>query len=205
MSLTIKEIKDALYRLIRAVESVSPGQSAQDVEEAKKDLFKSLMPSKKPDEWGRAGGETDITESGLSWKTRAILTKLRGYLVEKPILIRARGAQKAEAIVYFQETLKSLNGKMRKEAFFLGRKRYQVGDSPPLVLQESEDFVLRSLIDLGGAASLSDLRKQTGKADCATVLRRIKHKKKYKSLAPFIILPGSKGKGGYRTTIRRAD
>lgn len=85
-------------------------------------------------------------------------------------------------------------------ARYLGDGRYQVGDDAPLKLQESENHVLASLIDLGGSASKPELVLQTGKDDAPRVLRSIKEK--YRRLAKFIFLPGGKGKGGYRTTIR---
>lgn len=89
------------------------------------------------------------------------------------------------------------------KAVLLGDRKYQVNDGAPFVLQEGEDFVLRSLIDLGGAADKPTLVRQTGKDDAPRVLRRIRAK--YSSLAPFIVLPGRKGKGGYQTEIGRPE
>jgi hypothetical protein len=88
-------------------------------------------------------------------------------------------------------------------AYRVGNKRYQVGDQAPIMLGEAEDHVLRSLIDLGGAATKSQLYGQTGKDDCPRILKKIREK--HAALAPHIILPGGKGQGGYRTTIRAAE
>lgn len=85
-------------------------------------------------------------------------------------------------------------------AFRIGERKYQVGKQAALTLPESEDFVLRSLIDLGGTADKSQLATQTGKDDAPRILKSICTK--FPTLAEFIFLPGGKGKGGYRTTIR---
>jgi hypothetical protein len=90
------------------------------------------------------------------------------------------------------------------EAVYLGDRRYRVGNAPAIVLTESEDFVLRSLIDLGGAADKPKLMEQTGKDDCHRVLAKIRQKYD-QVLAPFVSTPGRRGAGGYTTTIRRAE
>lgn len=85
-------------------------------------------------------------------------------------------------------------------AFRVGDCRYQVGEGiPPIVLEESEDHVIRSLLLLGGAATKSQLQNQTGKTDGPRILKAIR--RKHPTLAPHIIVPGARGKGGYRTTI----
>lgn len=88
------------------------------------------------------------------------------------------------------------------KAFYLGDRRYRVDNNPPLILQESEDHVLRSLIELGGAGSKGDIERQSGKSDGPRILKRVREK--YPELSQFINLPGKKGNAGYRTSIQRA-
>ena len=80
---------------------------------------------------------------------------------------------------------------------YLGEARYRVGGDV-IQLEYAENKVLSRLVELG-AAKKSDLEKANGNA--VTILRQIKRKKAYSELAPHIIFPGGKGKGGYKTTI----
>jgi hypothetical protein len=83
---------------------------------------------------------------------------------------------------------------------FLHNRSCKVDNQVPIVLEESEVFVLKSLIQLGGAGNKSDLADQTGKEDSPRVLKNILTK--HPMLKPYIKLPGGRGKGGYRTRIR---
>jgi hypothetical protein len=84
---------------------------------------------------------------------------------------------------------------------YLGNRRCQVDSNTPIVLTETEDTVLSALIELGGAAEIDELRNHTGISDANKILRGIRLK--HPELATAIILPGGRGKGGYRTTIFR--
>jgi hypothetical protein len=88
------------------------------------------------------------------------------------------------------------------EAVYLGERRYRVADEPPIILEEAEDHVLRSLIELGGAAKKDELVRQSGKDDAPRVLKTMREK--HPALARHITLPGGRGRGGYRTSIRDA-
>jgi hypothetical protein len=88
----------------------------------------------------------------------------------------------------------------RSDAVSLGDERFRVG-RVTIKLDVTQASVLESLVRLE-AASLDELRKESGCNDAARILKRIKQS--HPPLAPFITLPGRKGHGGYRTTIRSA-
>jgi hypothetical protein len=73
-------------------------------------------------------------------------------------------------------------------------------DGPPIRLQNAEAEVLEALIDKR-AATLTELRRLSGHEDVSGILSRIRDR--HPALAPFITLPGGKGRGGYTTTIVR--
>jgi len=87
-------------------------------------------------------------------------------------------------------------------ARYLGEGKCQVGVEAPFQLEESEASVLQALIELGGTAKKPALINRSGVDDAPRVLRRIR--KNCPQLAPYITLPGGKGRGGYRTSIRWA-
>jgi len=70
--------------------------------------------------------------------------------------------------------------------------------SGPLRLESSEEMVLESLVEQK-AATKDQLAKHSGVDEPQKVLKTIRDK--FPGLADAIILPGGKGKGGYRTTI----
>lgn len=84
---------------------------------------------------------------------------------------------------------------------YLGEARYQCGDTI-VQLEHTENLVLSKLVKQG-AAKKSELEDVSPHA--IRILKRIKRKEAYAALAPHIILPGGKGKGGYRTTIEPAS
>lgn len=85
-------------------------------------------------------------------------------------------------------------------AVYLGDRKYQVGNDPPIVLGDAEDTVLLALLESGGAANKDQLIAASGKNDAPRVLKTIK--RKYPQLDPHITMAEGKGKGGYRTTVR---
>jgi hypothetical protein len=80
---------------------------------------------------------------------------------------------------------------------YLGGNRVGAGGEE-LVLTEPEDAVLAALVE-SRSATIDELRRKSGYEDAAKILKRIV--KKFTQLAPFITLPGGRGRGGYRTTI----
>lgn len=82
-------------------------------------------------------------------------------------------------------------------AELLDNDRWKVGESV-FVLDGTQTAVLRSLVELR-AATLDGLRRQSGCDKASEVLKQIV--KNHPPLAPFVTLPGAKGRGGYRTTI----
>lgn len=88
-------------------------------------------------------------------------------------------------------------------AVYIGGRKLRIGDGPPIVLAEQFDHVLRGLLELGGSADTAALDRQSGMRNFARVLRE--GIRRQPELKPFIILPGAKSRGGYRTTIRRGS
>jgi hypothetical protein len=84
---------------------------------------------------------------------------------------------------------------------WIGNNRIAVGDKT-IVLEFTEGTVLQALIELG-AATKPELEKRSRVDDAVAVLKRVK--KKYPELSPCISTPGSRGRGGYSTTIGTAD
>jgi len=111
---------------------------------------------------------------------------LRAAAIYRPNNNQAAGAEKGEPEVI---------------ARAMGRGVYCIGDET-IKLEPAEDNVLTALIQLGGAATKDELIRKSGPANAPAVLRRIV--KKWPALKRHITLPGARGKGGYRTTIRPA-
>ena len=95
------------------------------------------------------------------------------------------------------EFLKGAEGKAAEVAF-LGDGRFRCGGEV-IQLIDADATVLETLISYG-ATSLSDLKKATNIESPNKVLKRIKER--HPALDLVIILPGGKGLGGYRTTIK---
>lgn len=111
---------------------------------------------------------------------------------------------RAHSSVILNEASSSLPGKASEAlpiAIRLGDGEYQVGNGAPFRLTEIQDTVLAALVFLG-TADKDQLNGKAGRDDSPRVLKRIRGG--YPQLAPYIILPGGKGRGGYRTTIRQA-
>jgi len=89
----------------------------------------------------------------------------------------------------------------KPKAVWLGGGRVRVGDET-LALEFQEASVLEALVELG-AATRPDLERRSGVEDAVGVLKKLT--KKFPVLALHIHLPGGRGKGGYRTTIRPAS
>lgn len=85
----------------------------------------------------------------------------------------------------------------RNVPVYLGESKYRCGQEI-LILEYTENRVLAKLVK-HGAAKKAELESVSENA--ISVLRGIKRKRAYRMLAPHIIFPGGKGKGGYRTTI----
>lgn len=90
--------------------------------------------------------------------------------------------------------------KSEPQAIYLGNRQCRVGDGPPITLDETADTVLQGLLDLRGGGDKGMLCKATGEPNAPRILARIRER--HPELAPFIFLPGGRGKGGYRTTIK---
>jgi hypothetical protein len=80
---------------------------------------------------------------------------------------------------------------------YLGERRYQVGDEI-IYLDGTQAILLECLVELQGT-SLQKLKDTSGVPNPSNVLKAIRER--HPKLAPFIKLPGGKGKGGYSTTI----
>jgi hypothetical protein len=70
-------------------------------------------------------------------------------------------------------------------------------------LGEREDLVVATIVDLGGVASTNDLVTQSGREDAVKVLKRLLKKQGNEQLKLYFRLPGGKGGGSYRTTVKR--
>jgi HEAT repeat protein len=86
-------------------------------------------------------------------------------------------------------------------ARYLGDGRCQVGADPEFRIEEKEAYVLEAIVELR-AADKKSLIERSGVADAPRILKRIREK--YLKLAPHIVCPGRRGRGGYSTTIVRA-
>jgi hypothetical protein len=83
-------------------------------------------------------------------------------------------------------------------AEYLGDGLCRIGDTR-IRLEYEEAKAVEAILFYKGAATLTQLRDKTDSDGVNKTLTRIHGK--YPLLRPFIILPGGKGKGGYRTTL----
>jgi hypothetical protein len=83
-----------------------------------------------------------------------------------------------------------------------GDRQYQIGPQALTVVSEREDTVLQAFLDQT-AMDHPTLIERTEYEDAARILRGLAEKYGG-AFAPAIFLPGGKGRGGYRVTIRRA-
>ncbi len=118
----------------------------------------------------------------------------------------AEGSQRWRASMRLSEAVSYLEAECERrqgvlEAFSLGDGCFEVG-SEAIKLESAQASVLESLVTLR-AATKSELVRQSGVADAPRVLKQIK--RQVPVLSRFILIPGRRGKGGYRTTIRRRD
>jgi hypothetical protein len=98
-------IAEATRQLVRALETIRPGEPAPDnLDQAKRGLLSALMPRGVKD-WD--GGDTDITESALGMAVKAELKKLRRFLLDRPIMTRARH-ELEETVTYLKTVLRAL-------------------------------------------------------------------------------------------------
>lgn len=86
----------------------------------------------------------------------------------------------------------------QQSAVYLGDGKVQIGKEPPLKLPPQFAVVLEGLV-ASGAADSDDLEKFGGGPK---KLREMLKHPQFSCLAPFIVLPGKKGLGGYRTRIQ---
>ncbi len=80
---------------------------------------------------------------------------------------------------------------------YLGNGRVRIGEET-IGLESNQEAILEALLNRGGTATISELRSDTLVDDVPRVLKRIC---KRPGLEQHIVLPGGRGKGGYRTTI----
>lgn len=80
---------------------------------------------------------------------------------------------------------------------YLGNGRLRIANET-ISLEGNQEAVLEALLNRGGAATISELRSDTLVDDVPRVLKRIRT---HPGLEEYIVLPGGRGKGGYRTTI----
>ncbi|MFQ5732840.1 MAG: hypothetical protein ACE5KM_12910 [Planctomycetaceae bacterium] len=86
---------------------------------------------------------------------------------------------------------------------FHGNHCYSVGDGEPLRLDDNDSYVLQSFLD-APAQNKAEIEKKAGVPRPHEILKRLTTK--YNGVFRTAIrLPGGKGKGGYRVTIRRAQ
>jgi len=139
-------------------------------------------------------------------KADTLLEKVAPALVRKlppwPVISTKSPTKTARKIrlLYCEVLAQNKRPKSKPVKCFLRNHSCQIDGQPPIELEESEAHVLKSLIQLGGAAKKTDLERQTGKGDAPRVLKSIRTK--HSSLRPFITLPRVRGRGGYRTSIR---
>jgi len=81
------------------------------------------------------------------------------------------------------------------DAVWLGGGRVRIGDET-IALEFAESTVLEALVQKG-AATRPDLEKASGVDDVKNIMKKLK-----KRFPDHIKLPGGRGKGGYRTTIK---
>jgi hypothetical protein len=74
-------------------------------------------------------------------------------------------------------------------------------DCDTLSLNDREGYVIEALLERG-ALKKDELSRASGCENAPSILKGIQ--RKYPKLATYIILPGGKGKGGYRTGIKDA-
>lgn len=84
---------------------------------------------------------------------------------------------------------------------YLGDGKIEVGGKV-ISMHDSQSAVLESLIILRSCTK-QQLQDQSGNNDAVRVLGRLR--KQFPALAPYIELPGGKGRGGYSTRIKPKD
>ena len=97
--------------------------------------------------------------------------------------------------------VKSQTIQAASSAVYEGDGLFIVGEKS-IRLEGEEEMVLESLVELR-AATKTKLVNHSGVNNAVTVLRKIKLK--HAALAEYITFPGGRGKGGYQTTITRAE
>ncbi len=131
------------------------------------------------------------------------LSKLRGFRAH---LGQSEGTRLLKRCDLFLATVPSSFGppqpsreKPDAPPLFKGKGLYIRGDDA-VRLDGAEAIVMETLVKLR-AATKPQLEQNSGVDDAVRILRAIKNK--YRWLAPYIILPGTKGRGGYRTTVQQ--
>lgn len=161
------------------------------------------------EEWSeKQRRETEITEK-YGQRKRALLhpeSNLKMEVVQKPATVVDLLAGNA-TFDDLTDTGIAQADNPEKEPCILyhGNKQYSITGSDPFAVTDVEHFVLEAFINKKTSAlSKSDLENASGVSDAVRYLRRLK--KKYDGIfAPAIHLPGGKGRGGYRVTIRSAE
>ncbi len=111
-------------------------------------------------------------------------------------IVDSVNAHKTGWITWFASLPAAGSASADGKPIYLGDGKVRI-DGTTIALEVTEGEILEEILDRGGAASLKELSD-----DAPRVLKRIQ--KKYSELAPFIHIPGSRGKGGYRLSILEA-
>ena len=85
-----------------------------------------------------------------------------------------------------------------REPTYIGGGKLRIAGET-LAFEGQEELVLQALIE-AGAATKTELENKSGVSDAVAILKRII--RKHPQLKDYITLPGGRGKGGYRTTIK---
>lgn len=105
------------------------------------------------------------------------------------------------ATLKLQEAMAGEEGSTKQgcdTALFERPNKVKIADAAPIVLEDIEAAVIQALIELGAGNQLQ-LADRSGVNQPGRILKRIVDK--HPQLGRYIILPGRKGHGGYRTTI----
>jgi len=100
---------------------------------------------------------------------------------------------------YLRQLSKKPPRRQRVTALRLGNQHYQIGDER-ITLTYMQDQAIKTLIELGGSATLDQLRARTVCDGINKVLTRLLAA--HPILRPYLMLPGQNGGGGYQTNIR---
>ena len=84
------------------------------------------------------------------------------------------------------------------DAVYLGKGRLRIG-TDTMVFEGQQEMVLEALVELQ-AATKTQLEIKSGVSDAVRILKRLVAK--HSSLKAYVTIPGTRGAGGYQTSIR---